>query len=501
MHVFAQKPTAIQQARPVSMVPKGPSVSDHRVSAGSLISVPVHPPAPIQPKLEVSRPDDRLEQEADQVADKVMRMHEVGVIGASDGAIQRCACQEGDNEELGASQGISGGSTGEPFEDLGGEAPVDQVAAVPVEDEQVSLKAESSSGPATLEAPQSVHQKLLDRRASGERMPETTRKGMERAFGCDFSRVRIHRDAAAANLSADLHAHAFAHRNEIYFGHGKFAPDQPSGKRLLAHELTHVVQQGFAPPVGRSLGVSSGGGKPQIQRDATFNAKGTVHETNNLATVILTAGNVGVTQPVLNGHMLATGADTRAAIAGPTLTTTANPKGGFDSKVATVPTNAGSFDETVLAPGPWSTVATKAVVGAVVPALTKCKGAGNSTFRAIGDPNDAAMFAANRRHEDHHATDFLASFTAVFVPWDVNLKVAVAFGRSFHGATAAAAEAALFKAMGGTTEETADAFTASAAAAIGAFHGTAKGGPVGPPTGPVSDATCSTSSANFFNPG
>lgn len=69
------------------------------------------------------------------------------------------------------------------------------------------------------------------------------RRDMEQGFGADFSRVRIHRDAGALELNRKLSSHAFTYGTDIYFNHGKFDPGSSAGRRLLAHELTHVVQQ------------------------------------------------------------------------------------------------------------------------------------------------------------------------------------------------------------------------------------------------------------------
>lgn len=66
---------------------------------------------------------------------------------------------------------------------------------------------------------------------------------MEPQFGRTFDQVRIHTDASANQLAGDLSAHAFTSGRDIVFGAGEFAPETPRGERLLAHELTHVVQQ------------------------------------------------------------------------------------------------------------------------------------------------------------------------------------------------------------------------------------------------------------------
>ena len=74
---------------------------------------------------------------------------------------------------------------------------------------------------------------------------------MESAFGADFSGVRIHAGSAAAGLSRDIQAHAFTHGSDIYFNHGQYDPHTDGGRRLLAHELTHVVQQRGASSIQR----------------------------------------------------------------------------------------------------------------------------------------------------------------------------------------------------------------------------------------------------------
>ena len=89
-----------------------------------------------------------------------------------------------------------------------------------------------------------------------------------------------------------------------------------------------------------------------VQRVATF-ANGTVNQTNNLANTVVNGAPVGVTIPVLNGTITNTGGQVQTALAQPTLTTAAVAAGGFDSEVNTVPTNTGSFNETVLSAGPW----------------------------------------------------------------------------------------------------------------------------------------------------
>ena len=86
-------------------------------------------------------------------------------------------------------------------------------------------------------------------------------------------------------MSRQLSALAFTHGNHIFFGSGKYDPEGAHGKRLLAHELTHVVQQGQAAQQAGSEGdpvTARETAKPAIQRTADW-AAGSVHQTNNLA--------------------------------------------------------------------------------------------------------------------------------------------------------------------------------------------------------------------------
>jgi hypothetical protein len=88
--------------------------------------------------------------------------------------------------------------------------------------------------------PHVVHDVL---RASGHRLPDDVRAFMEPRFGLDFSEVRLHTDGEAARSSRAVGARAYTVGSHIVFSTGQFQPDTDAGRRLLAHELTHVVQQ------------------------------------------------------------------------------------------------------------------------------------------------------------------------------------------------------------------------------------------------------------------
>ena len=92
--------------------------------------------------------------------------------------------------------------------------------------------------------------------SSGRPLDRETRRYMESRIGFDFSKVRIHTDSRAAASAKSLNARAYTVGNNVVFGPGRFAPNTTEGRRLLAHELTHVVQQGASPgkvPTSRTL--------------------------------------------------------------------------------------------------------------------------------------------------------------------------------------------------------------------------------------------------------
>jgi len=95
-----------------------------------------------------------------------------------------------------------------------------------------------------------IEPELRRTKGGGSTLPEGTRQFMESSFDADFSKVRVHVDGTAAAMSHNIGAKAFTHGNDIYFNKGQYDPHSRKGQRLLAHELTHVVQQN-----GSSAGV------------------------------------------------------------------------------------------------------------------------------------------------------------------------------------------------------------------------------------------------------
>lgn len=91
--------------------------------------------------------------------------------------------------------------------------------------------------------PDTVHETL---RAPGRPLDGETRQAMETHFGHDFSQVRIHADRLAAQSADAVDAHAYTVGHHIAFAAGQFAPHTTGGRKLLAHELAHTIQQGHA---------------------------------------------------------------------------------------------------------------------------------------------------------------------------------------------------------------------------------------------------------------
>ncbi len=88
-----------------------------------------------------------------------------------------------------------------------------------------------------------IEEVLAKSKGKGQALPEDVRKEMETSFEADFSKVMIHTGPDAIQMTQALNAFAFTHGNDIYFNEGQFQPYSSTGKELLAHELTHVVQQ------------------------------------------------------------------------------------------------------------------------------------------------------------------------------------------------------------------------------------------------------------------
>ncbi|MBI1296158.1 DUF4157 domain-containing protein [bacterium] len=115
-----------------------------------------------------------------------------------------------------------------------------------IEEEEEMVQGKHEHGPEGGEVEPSVTSQIQAARGSGRTLDEGVRGSMESGFGADFSKVRVHTGGQADKLNRSLNAKAFTLGNDVFFGKGQYNPSSSSGKRLLAHELTHTVQQGAA---------------------------------------------------------------------------------------------------------------------------------------------------------------------------------------------------------------------------------------------------------------
>jgi hypothetical protein len=185
-------------------------------------------PSVLQPKLAVGRADDPLEQEADRVADSIMRMP------APDAATAPAPSRDG--------------------ADHAGDVRRLQAKGPPTP--------ESSGVSASVSAPEAF-------RSNGRPLEASTRAFFELRFGCDFSAVSLHTDDHAASVARSINALAYAAGSAIGFAPGQYQPSTDHGRRLLAHELAHVVQQSAGRPspatIRRQEQAAAGGGPAPLE--------------------------------------------------------------------------------------------------------------------------------------------------------------------------------------------------------------------------------------------
>jgi hypothetical protein len=173
----------------------------------------------IQAKLTIGQPNDKYEQEADRVADEVMRMPEPQV--------QR----QMEEEETLQAQFL-----GEQITPL---------VQRQVEPEEELLQAEGHPGH-TPEVTPDLESRIQALKGGGQPLRKSERAFFEPRFGQEFGHVRIHSNSEVAKMARQMNAKAFTAGRDILFGAGQYAPHTYHGKRLLSHELTHMVQQGGA---------------------------------------------------------------------------------------------------------------------------------------------------------------------------------------------------------------------------------------------------------------
>lgn len=190
----------------------------------------------IQRKAVIGPANDRYEQEADRVAEQVMR--------ASSGVTSQSSFEEGEQYPQTIMR--------KPL-DITPLVQREPQGKMDEEDETnpVQMKARNNSIRDVSTASPSLDHRLAAFRQGGKPLPENTRQFFESRMGYDFSNVRIHQSAEAANLNRDINAKAFTMDRHIVFGQQAYSPSNDEGKKLLAHELTHVVQQNAPEHISR----------------------------------------------------------------------------------------------------------------------------------------------------------------------------------------------------------------------------------------------------------
>lgn len=162
----------------------------------------------LQAKLKIGQPGDKYEQEADRIADLVMRMPEPRVHRFT----------EEEDEEFIQPKPLAG---------------------------QITRLTQTKAGEG--EVSPELESRIHALKGGGQPLPKPTRDFFEPRFGIDLSGVRVHMDKQAAEAAQAVNARAFTVGPNITFGRGQYSPNSIEGKRLLAHELTHVMQQSNIP--------------------------------------------------------------------------------------------------------------------------------------------------------------------------------------------------------------------------------------------------------------
>ena len=188
----------------------------------------------IQTKLKIGEPNDKYEQEADRVAEQVMRMPNNAATGPATFSAA----------EYGSFQNI--GNTASPeIQRLCPECE-EKLQRQPVEEEEETVFRRKKDNGGTSEVMPGLEMQISNLRGKGNRLPKSLRTFFEPRFGLNFEHVKIHTDSKAAKSAQTLNARAYTVGQNIVFGADQYAPGTVAGKRLLAHELTHTLQQGTA---------------------------------------------------------------------------------------------------------------------------------------------------------------------------------------------------------------------------------------------------------------
>ena len=185
----------------------------------------------VQAKLSISTPGDIYEQEADRVAEMVTKATASQTQRQEEEEEVQAQRQVEEEEEIQAQRQ-------EEEEEV--QAKLVQRQEEPEEEEEIQAQPVNNQ-PGTIS--DSIEASINSVRGNGQTLSESVREPMERSFGADFSDVQVHTDSEADTLNQKLNAKAFTTGQDIFFRQDEYNPNSDSGKKLIAHELTHVVQQ------------------------------------------------------------------------------------------------------------------------------------------------------------------------------------------------------------------------------------------------------------------
>lgn len=208
------------QPKRADAAPGGKDAPDHNSVWQSLALSPLS----IHPKLAISQPNDPCEQEADHIADQVMRMPATQQLSE----IQKNSLEvssPADPDEIEANEVAQKIVDGQAAEIHGGVGTVNR------------------KGEGSWEATPDLQSQLESSKGGGQPLDDSTRSEMESKMGADFSGVKIHTGSEAHRMGENINAKAFTHGRDVFFKQGEFETGSLRGKELLAHELVHTRQQ------------------------------------------------------------------------------------------------------------------------------------------------------------------------------------------------------------------------------------------------------------------
>jgi hypothetical protein len=224
----------------------------------------------IQAKLTVGQPGDRFEQQANRVADRVVNGRPAVINRKSDGNDAQLLEEGGvhmqEEEELQMQEEEEELQMQEEEEELQMQEEEEELQMheeeeelqmkedeeelqmqeeeeeLQMKEEEEELQMKSVNGKPRMS--DGLSNQIQSAVGKGSSLPASTQSEMSDSIGYDFSDVKIHTGPESVQLNKELGAQAFTHGNDVFFNAGKFNPESTNGKHLLAHELTHVVQQG-----------------------------------------------------------------------------------------------------------------------------------------------------------------------------------------------------------------------------------------------------------------